>query len=297
METSSVTFKSLLKWYAITALTAAGVIIAAICILEFIAPVSVYSDTFQSLNTFFGERFLIYVLVGFSAQMIDGALGMAYGISSTTFLMSAGISPAVASASVHVAEVFTTAASGISHWRLGNVNKNLFLKLVIPGAVGAAIGAYVLSSFDGKIIKPYISAYLLIMGIVILFKAFRRKIAFKEVHHVKWLALFGGFADASGGGGWGPVVASTLIGRGNHPKPTIGSVNAAEFFITLSASGVFTLFIGITHWQIIAALILGGIVAAPVAALITHRINHKISMIFVGLLIVFLSVRTILLEF
>ena len=242
------------------------------------------------------SRFLIYVLVGFFAQMIDGSLGMAYGVSSTTFLMSFGISPAVASTSVHVAEVFTTATSGISHWRFGNVNKSLFKKLAIPGAIGAGIGAYALTAVDGKVIKPYIAAYLIVMGVVIIAKALKKMAQFTEPKRVSLLALVGGFADASGGGGWGPIVTTTLIGRGNNPKLTIGTVNAVEFFVALTASGVFTVFIGVTTWDVILGLIVGGMIAAPLGAYITHRINLKWAMMLVGTLIIILSARTIILS-
>lgn len=247
------------------------------------------------LKSTWSSEFAIYLFVGFVAQMIDGALGMAYGVSSTTFLMSFGISPAVASASVHVAEVFTTASSGISHWRFGNVNKELFKKLAIPGAVGAGVGAYVLSSFDGDAIKPFIAAYLIIMGFVIIAKAVKKMVQFTEPKKVGLLALFGGFADATGGGGWGPIVTSTLIGRGNNPKLTIGTVNAVEFFVALTASGIFTLFIGITTWPVILGLIVGGILAAPLGAFIVHKINLKWAMILVGVLIIVISTRTIVL--
>jgi len=258
-----------------------------------------FANYHQSVLDFFKStwtsQFLIYVLVGFFAQMIDGALGMAYGVSSTTFLMSFGISPAVASASVHVAEVFTTATSGISHWRFGNVNKELFKKLAIPGALGAGVGAYVLTSIDGKVIKPYIAAYLIVMGVVIIAKAVKKMVQFTEPKRVSLLALFGGFADASGGGGWGPIVTSTLIGRGNNPKLTIGTVNAVEFFVASASSGIFALFIGVTTWNVILGLIIGGMLAAPLGAFITHKINIKWAMILVGTLIIILSLRTIVL--
>lgn len=250
----------------------------------------------RSIADFFTADFFLFLLAGFSAQLIDGSLGMAYGISSTTFLMSTGVPPALASASVHVSEVFTTGVSGIAHWRFGNIDKKLLKRLVIPGAIGAALGAYLLSSFDSSFIKPFVSGYLIVMGGVIIAKALKKNVAFKEPRRVGWLALFGGFVDASGGGGWGPVVTTTLIGRGNHPKTTIGTVNAVEFFVALTASGIFTWFLGIQNWRVIIGLILGGIVAAPLGAFLTHRINVKISMIAVGLLIIALSARTVLLS-
>jgi len=287
--------KSVLKLYTGFFLAFAAAIAVTVIVTKFF-----FADYHTSVLAFFksiwNSQFLIYVLVGFIAQMIDGALGMAYGVSSTTFLMSFGISPAVASASVHVAEVFTTATSGISHWRFGNVNTDLFKKLAIPGAIGAGLGAYVLTSIDGNAIKPYIAAYLIVMGIIIIVKAMKKMVQFTEPKRVSLLALFGGFADASGGGGWGPIVTSTLIGRGNNPKLTIGTVNAVEFFVALTASGIFTIFIGITTWNVILGLIIGGMIAAPLGAYLTHKINLKWAMILVGTLIILLSTRTIILS-
>lgn len=295
MAAVSADIKSVFKLYLGFFLSVAAAVLTTVVVTKFF-----FADYHSSVLAFFSSlwasQFLIYVLVGFIAQMIDGALGMAYGVSSTTFLMSFGISPAVASASVHVAEVFTTATSGISHWRFGNVNKELFKKLAIPGAVGAGIGAYVLTSFDGNAIKPYIAGYLIIMGIIIIAKATKKMVQFTEPRRVSLLALFGGFADASGGGGWGPIVTSTLIGRGNNPKLTIGTVNAVEFFVALTASGIFTIFIGVTTWDVILGLIAGGMLAAPLGAYVTHKINLKWAMIAVGAFIILLSTRTIALS-
>ena len=205
---------------------------------------------------------LIYVLVGFVAQMIDGALGMAYGVSSNTFLLSLGIPPAAASASVHMAEVVTTGVSGFSHWRLGNVDWKLVKRLLIPGVLGGIAGAYILTSIDGNIIKPWIAAYLLFMGGLIIYKAYtvtpRKK---PDEYHgpmVSLLGILGGFWDAIGGGGWGPVVTSTLVARGKFPRTTIGSVNFSEFFVTFSQSVVFVLTLSLAdYWQIILGLLLG----------------------------------------
>jgi hypothetical protein len=168
-------------------------------------------------STLRSPTFWSAVAVGFFAQVIDGALGMAYGITATTFLLSAGASPAAASASVHIAEVFTTGLSGISHAKLGNVNKSLFLRLLLPGMVGAILGAVLITSFDGEVMKPFISAYLLLMGLYILRKAYRHvQQQRREPKHVAKLAMFGGFVDAAGGGGWGPVVTSSLLGSAHH---------------------------------------------------------------------------------
>jgi uncharacterized membrane protein YfcA len=241
---------------------------------------------------------LLYVLVGFTAQMIDGALGMAYGVSSNTFLLSLGIPPAAASASVHMAEVVTTGVSGVSHWRLGNVDWKLVRRLLIPGVLGGVAGAYLLTSIDGNVIKPYIAAYLLLMGGVIIYKAFTIQPRTKpdEYHgpNISWLGLLGGFCDAIGGGGWGPVVTSTLVARGKYARTTIGSVNFSEFFVTLSQSVVFVLTLSLTEYgQIILGLLLGGAIAAPLAARMTKLLPLKTLMILVGVLIMILSIRTI----
>jgi uncharacterized membrane protein YfcA len=241
---------------------------------------------------------LVYIFVGFLAQMIDGALGMAYGVSSNTFLLSIGVPPAIASASVHVAETFTTAVSGVSHWRLGNVDKDLFKKLIIPGVLGAVVGAYILSQIDGNIIKPYISAYLLIMGIIILIKALRSEHKDQKVtDHISILGAIGGFFDAIGGGGWGPIVTTTLVVRGNNPRFTIGSVNMSEFFVTFSQSVVFIFTLSselLSNWPVIIGLLVGGIIAAPFAAVVTKRLPVRVLMALVGILIIGLSIRTIL---
>lgn len=241
---------------------------------------------------------LLYVLVGFIAQMIDGALGMAYGVSSNTFLLSLGIPPAAASASVHMAEVVTTAISGFSHWKLGNVDWKLVRRLLLPGVVGGILGAYILTSIDGNILKPYIAAYLLFMGGLIIYKAYTMQPRKKpdEYHgpRVSLLGILGGFCDAIGGGGWGPVVTSTLVARGKFPRTTIGSVNFSEFFVTLAQSVVFVFTLNFAeYWQIILGLLIGGGIAAPLAARVTNKLPIKTLMIMVGVLIILLSIRTI----
>lgn len=218
---------------------------------------------------------------------------MAYGVSSNTFLLTIGIPPAAASASVHTAEIFTSAISGLSHLRFGNVDKKLFKKLIIPGVIGGILGAYTLTMVPGKIIKPYIALYLLIMGLIIIYKAFK-KIREKEVR-TKLLPLgaVGGFFDAIGGGGWGPIVTSTLVARGNNPRFAIGSVNLAEFFVTVAEAATFFTIIGLVHWQIIVGLIIGGVLAAPLAAHVCKRLPSRTLMMIVGVIIIALSIRTI----
>ncbi|MDX2190062.1 MAG: sulfite exporter TauE/SafE family protein [Bacteroidota bacterium] len=241
----------------------------------------------------FNQKLIAFILVGFAAQLVDGALGMAYGATCTSFLLSLGLSPAAASASVHVAEIFTTGASGLSHLKFKNVNKKLFLYLLIPGVLGAILGAYLISDMiDGKIIKPFMALYMAILGIIIFRKAFVVVKKKKKTKNLGILAAFGGFMDAIGGGGWGPIVTSTLISKGRTANYTIGSVNMAEFFVAFAGAGTFMIFIGITGWQSIIGLIIGGIIAAPFAAFLVSRVNRKTIMILVSILIMGLSIRT-----
>lgn len=242
-------------------------------------------------QTLSDKMFWSAVAVGFLAQAIDGALGMAYGITSTTFLLSAGASPAMASASVHIAEIFTTGVSGFSHAKMGNVNKRLFLRLLVPGMIGAVLGVLLVTQVDGKLMKPFISAYLLLMGVYILSKAWRTiKPQTGEPRHVGKLALFGGFVDSAGGGGWGPVVTTSLVGSGNDPRTTIGSVNFAEFFLALAGAASVTLMVGTGVWVLVLGLVIGGLFAAPFAALVTQRLTTRSLLILVGTLISLVSI-------
>lgn len=227
------------------------------------------------------------LLVGLIAQIIDGALGMAYGITSSSFLLAVGASPAMASGATHLAEVFTSGVSGVSHLKMGNVNKKLFFSLLIPGIVGGLIGTYILSSIDGKVLKPYISLYLLIMGLYVLSKAFRKIKARYEINAAKIapLALFGGLMDTTGGGGWGPIVTTSLVGSGHDPRTTIGSVNFAEFFLTVTVATALFSILDQSVWIIVAGLVVGGLFAAPFAAYITKHLKTKTLLILVGSLI------------
>jgi uncharacterized protein len=236
---------------------------------------------------FQSESFWWAVLVGLLAQAVDGALGMAYGITSTSFLLATGTSPAVASAAVHIAEVFTTGVSGVAHIKLGNVNRQLFVRLLLPGMAGATAGAWLVSTVNSAAIKPFVSVYLLLMGVYVLSKAFQRLPRKQtEPRHVGKLALSGGFLDAVGGGGWGPVVTTTLVGTGQDPRTTIGSVNLAEFFLTFVSAGVFTLLVQEPPWATVAGLVVGGLFAAPIAALLTRRLKARVLLVLVGLVIV-----------
>lgn len=244
----------------------------------------------------FDQTFLWFLLAGFLAQIVDGALGMAYGVTSNSVLLGFGLSPKLASAAVHTAEVFTTGVSGLSHIKFGNFNKSLFIKLIIPGVLSASVGAFLLGAvIDGHFIKPYVSLYLLILGAIIVSKAFKKKVTLETNLKNAWVyALFGGFLDAIGGGGWGPIVTSNLIKQGNTPSTVIGTVNTAEFFVTYFSAGILIYFTGIQSWQIILGLIVGGTLAAPFGAYITKKLPTKIMMIIVGVLIIFTSIYTLI---
>jgi uncharacterized membrane protein YfcA len=243
----------------------------------------------------FDQTFFWFLLAGFLAQIVDGALGMAYGVTSNSVLLGFGLSPRLASAAVHTAEVFTTGVSGLSHIKFGNFNKALFIKLIIPGVLGASVGSYLLGSvIDGEFIKPYVSFYLMILGAIIIFKAFKKNIDTKtNLKKAPIYALFGGFLDAVGGGGWGPIVTSNLINEGHTPNVVIGTVNTAEFFITYFSAGILIYFTGIQSWQIILGLIVGGTLAAPFGAYIAKKLPTKSMMITVGILIIVTSIYTL----
>nr|WP_237151209.1 sulfite exporter TauE/SafE family protein [Pontibacter actiniarum] len=238
---------------------------------------------------------LVFILAGFVAQLIDGALGMAYGVSATTFLLSFGVSPVAASASVHASEIFTSGVSGWMHLKFGNVNSKLFKNIVLPGVLGAILGAYLLFSFEEYlfIIKPIVALYTLVLGILILRKVLRKKVKKQPVKRLGFLATAGGFLDAIGGGGWGPIVSSTLIAKGRNPMYTIGSVNLAEFFVSIASSATFVAFAGISHWQVILGLILGGSISAPIGARLARKLPVKTMMIIVGIVVIIVSLRLI----
>ncbi len=239
----------------------------------------------------------MFILAGFIAQVIDGALGMGYGVTCATFLLTLGIPPAPVSASVHTAEIFTSGVSGLFHLRFGNVDKNLFKSLFLPGMMGGILGAYILSALPGEKIKPFIAFYLLLMGLRILYKTFQKeqKAEAKTIPFPAGLGFFGGFFDAIGGGGWGPIVTSTLVAGGNHPRFAIGSANLAEFFVTLAESATFIITVRLAHWKVIAGLILGGIIAAPLAAYSAKTLPSRLLTVLVSALIITLSIRTLLL--
>lgn len=301
--TSELTTKKTKAWYLFSFKKLVGYVASVVGImlaghlLFSIIPLSTIWHSTSQLVTSLDVQFAYFMLGGFIAQMIDGALGMAYGVSASTFLMSFGVSPAVASMSVHTSEIFTSGVSGFMHLRFGNVNNKLFKTILIPGVLGSIIGAYILSEFENynTYIKPVVGCYTLILGVVIILKVIKKSNKRKKVTRVGWLATAGGFLDAIGGGGWGPVVSSTLIARGKNPRMIIGSVNLAEFFVSLASSFTFFTIIGASHWQPIVGLILGGVCAAPIAAHLSKRLNVKAMMVMVGIVIIIVSLRIIIL--
>jgi siroheme synthase-like protein len=243
------------------------------------------------------KNFHWMLLAGFIAQMVDGALGMGYGVTSATILLSAGISPAAISGSIHTAEMFAAGASGYSHYRFGNVNKKLFKALVVPGVIGAVLGAILLTRLGEShidILRPIMAAYTLFLGLRILINAFRAATPKKKFKRHGLLAGVGGFLDSFGGGGWGPIVTTTLITRGRSPKYVIGSVSLTEFFVTLASAFTFFTLLGVSHWQTIVALVIGGLVAAPLAAKLAGKLPRKTAFILLGLLVIFWSMRILI---
>jgi uncharacterized protein len=246
------------------------------------------------------QEILIFVVVGFLAQMIDGALGMAYGVVSSTTLLALGVTPAHASAAVHAAEVFTTAAAGTSHLYHRNVDWALFWRLMPFGVLGGCTGAYVLTSFEGDAIKPFVTGYLAIVGATLVIRSFR-KIPAKPLSGavVMPLGAAGGFLDAAGGGGWGPIVTTGLLGAGGAPRYVIGTVSAAEFLITTAVSIAFLTALLTGHWAgaggvienlgPVAGLIIGGVLAAPLAGLVVKRLPERGLLLIVGTAIVLLA--------
>jgi uncharacterized protein len=234
--------------------------------------------------------YILLGAIGFAAQLVDGALGMAFGVISSSALLAFGLPPAQASAIVHTAEIFTTGASAGSHIWHRNVDWRLVARLGIAGVLGAVLGAWVLSNVDAAAARPFVAAYLLLVGVFILFKAWR--LAPARDAPAPWVGPIGfvaGFLDASGGGGWGPVATSTLIGSGHTPRMTVGSVNAAEFFVTTAAATTFFVELGASPWKELLALVIGGVLAAPLGGWVVKYIPARVLMVAVGCLVIALS--------
>lgn len=237
------------------------------------------------------DALLPFILVGFGAQIVDGALGMAFGVICNTLLVAVmGLSPARASANVHIVETFTTAVSGISHVLHGNVDPRLFFRLLIPGITGGVGGAYLLTSIDGETVKPFVLGYLIAMGIYLLIRGLLFPPTTQKPKVVEPLGLIGGFLDAAGGGGWGPVVTSNLLVQGVEPRRVVGTVNSVEFFLTLTVSATFIANLGLRDFAAATVgLLIGGVLAAPFGAVMAKRIPIKTMLILVGIVLTITS--------
>jgi uncharacterized membrane protein YfcA len=233
---------------------------------------------------------LPFILIGFAAQMVDGALGMAFGQISSTLLVSIGVPPAAASAGVHTAETFTTAVSGISHVAHRNVDWKLFFRIVVPGVIGGVCGAYLLTQIKADVAKPFVLTYLTALGVYLFYRGIMHRHTERQPKVIAPLGLAGGFLDAAGGGGWGAIVTSNLLVQGSNPRKTIGTVNTAEFFLTVTISATFIIALG---WEAFTTatlgLLIGGVLAAPFGAIIAKRVNPDLLLTFVGGLVTLTS--------
>lgn len=242
----------------------------------------------------------LWILVGVLAQVVDGALGMAYGVTSTSALISVGVYPVIASASVHTAEIFTTIASGASHFKFGNVRREIVLPLVMLGVPGGIAGAYLSTTVPVGPVKIVVASILVTLGVIILRKFVNRRHTHCRVYQpsnfLRALGFVAGFVDAIGGGGWGPIATTTLVANDCEPCKAVGSVNAAKFFITVSTTVSFIIFLGLGNfqWEIIFGLVIGGLLIAPFAGILTKKLPHKTLGILTGILIITLSTYTLL---
>lgn len=250
------------------------------------------------------QKLILFAVIGFFAQLIDGSLGMGFGATSSSLLLTIGVAPAIASATIHISQLATTAASGVSHWKFGNVDTGLMLRLALPGAVAAFFGAALVSNLDSEFIKPFIAIFLLTMGVYILYQ-----FLFKEQLHIDFnkkkpsdfflipVGALAGFLDSIGGGGWGPVNTPLLLStKSIEPRKIIGTVSTSEFIVTISVSVSFFIFLGLGQisWQLVVALGLGGVIAAPFAAWLVKVIPVHLLAVFVGGLIIFTNANILL---
>ncbi len=272
-------------------------ILFGLLVISAIAMLGYYRGT--DVTPFNSDLFFWALLFGSIAALIDGSLGMAYGVTGTAFLLGYGISPIKAVAYIHIAEIFVSGSSGLNHWRIGNVDIKLFKKLLIPGIIGAILGALIITKIKIPYLSIVISIYLLFMGIFLIAKAYAKiKLQFKQKNSVVIpLAVTGGFVDGAGGGGWGPVVTTSLLGGKMMPKKVIGTVNASEFFINLASATAFLFLVKVTDWEALAGLIIGGFLITPYAAKATSRMSVKMILTVVGCLITALSIRKLYIFF
>jgi uncharacterized membrane protein YfcA len=272
-------------------------ILFGILVISAISLLTYYHETDKT--SFNNDLFFWALLFGAVAALIDGSLGMAYGVTGTAFLLGYGISPVKAVAYIHIAEIFVSGSTGLNHWKIGNVDTKLFKKLLIPGIIGAILGALIIAKVKIPYLSIVISIYLLFMGIFLIAKAYSKiKLQFKQKNStIIPLAVTGGFVDGAGGGGWGPVVTTSLLGGKMEPKKVIGTVNASEFFINLASAVSLLFLVKVTDWEALAGLIIGGFLVAPYAARVTSKMSEKMILTIVGCLITILSIRKIYIFF
>lgn len=245
----------------------------------------------MDLTTFDVAAIIPFIMVGFAAQLVDGALGMAFGVITSTLLVGVlGIPPAQASAKTHLVEVFTTGVSGINHLIHKNVDSGLFFRLLVPGVIGGVLGAYALTNIDAAVVKPYVLAYLAGIGLWLLWRGLDHNPHIKDPKVVAPLGLIGGFLDAAGGGGWGPIVTSNLLIQGAEPRKVIGTVNSVEFFLTLTISATFIWNLGLEQFSTaVIGLLIGGVAAAPLGAVLAKRVPAKTLLLMVGVVLTITS--------
>ncbi|MCA0211351.1 MAG: sulfite exporter TauE/SafE family protein [Proteobacteria bacterium] len=231
---------------------------------------------------------LPFIVIGFAAQLVDGALGMAFGVICNTLLVAVlGVPPATASARIHVVEVFTTAASGLSHLFHRNIDWPLFFRLLIPGVIGGVLGATVLASLHAEAVKPFVLAYLVLIGVWLLVRGLLYPPKIRKPTVIAPLGLVGGFLDAAGGGGWGPVVTSNLLVQGGEPRKVVGTVNSVEFFLSVAVSATFIWHLGLDDvLGPTLGLIIGGVAAAPLGAMMAKRFSPKVMLVMVGIVLI-----------
>ncbi len=272
------------------------IILTVLSVFLFLSPEQLIA--FQSALHKDNHLFYWMLLAGFIAEIVAGSMGMGYGVICTTILLILNVPPPVISASIHSAESFTSAAGTVSHWQLGNINKKLVKALAIPAIIGAVMGALLLTYVGekyAKVTKPFIALYSMYLGIRILQNAFKRKenSGEKKAVNIKTLGLVGGFIDSFGGGGWGPLVTGTFIKNGHTPRYVIGSSTSAKFILTVASAITFIFTIGIQHWNIVAGLLIGGVVTAPFSAMLTARVHPRRMFIAVGIVVIVCSLISI----
>lgn len=238
-------------------------------------------------------EFFVYVGIGLAAQLVDGALGMAYGVITASLLLASGMSPALASASLHTAEVAITGVSGLSHGFFGNVDRKILRSLVLPGVIGGVIGALLLSWVHWPWLRVLVALYLMVLGAMLLIRVWRGKRGKPSLHGIGPLALVAGFLDAVTGGGWGALTTSSLVARHHEPRFAIGTAHAAKFFVSVAISVAFFFTLGFSHAQVVLGLMTGGVIAAPFAAWVTKHVPPKVMMGLVGAIVVLLGVRNL----